>query len=92
MEPGLPTEEVRKLAKEVVQRVGSRGAQGDFCRALCCRLAPGLLLPEQLQVCLADIPHSQCSRQAIVSWPSVLGKFPTRHRVKHVIVRYLFSS
>lgn len=59
MEPGLAAEEVRKLAKEVVQRVGTRGAQGDFCRALCCRLAPGLLLPEQLQVCITFITRAQ---------------------------------
>ncbi|KAK9820961.1 hypothetical protein WJX81_007677 [Elliptochloris bilobata] len=43
--PGVSLEDAAKTAKDVVQRVGSRGAIADVTRALCAKLAPTLLAP-----------------------------------------------
>lgn len=37
------------LAQDVVQRVGSRGALGDFARAVCARLAPQLMSTQHVE-------------------------------------------
>lgn len=37
------------LAQDVVQRVGSRGALGDFARAVCARLAPQLMSMQHVE-------------------------------------------
>ncbi|KAK9811630.1 hypothetical protein WJX72_007291 [[Myrmecia] bisecta] len=49
-EPGTSLEAAQKLAKDFVQRVGSRGVVGDTARGLAARLTPVLLSPEQLEV------------------------------------------
>lgn len=57
---GTKREECRKTTKEVVQRVGSKGAVGSMVAALCRRLTPGLLAPEHL-VELLSLAKQVCS-------------------------------
>ena len=37
------------LPQDVVQRVGSRGPQGDFARALCARILPQLISTQHVE-------------------------------------------
>lgn len=50
---GATRNECRQAAKDVVQRVGSRGATGTMVASLCRRLTPSLLAPEHISELLS---------------------------------------
>ncbi|KAA6416440.1 MAG: hypothetical protein FRX49_13587 [Trebouxia sp. A1-2] len=47
--PGTDPEAAAKLAKDTVQRIGSKGFVGEFAKCLCARLSPNLFAPEHMQ-------------------------------------------
>ncbi|BDA45205.1 Sister chromatid cohesion protein PDS5 homolog A [Coccomyxa sp. Obi] len=47
--PETSFEEAAKLSKDIVQRIGSRGAPGDFARAVCARLSPQLMSTQHVE-------------------------------------------
>ncbi|DBA74057.1 TPA: hypothetical protein ACH3X1_010871 [Trebouxia sp. C0004] len=47
--PGTDPEAAAKVAKDTVQRIGSKGFAGEFARCVCARLSPNLIAPEHLR-------------------------------------------
>lgn len=58
--PGTSLEAAQAASKDVLQRVGFRGAVGDAMKALCSRLCPTVLAPEHLTA-LLQLASSECS-------------------------------
>lgn len=79
---GVSRNACREAAKDVVQRVGSRGTPGVMVAALCRRLTPSLLAPEHISELLA-LALKVCSCKVLsCKCESCVSKWHTRMHIE----------